>query len=275
MGIISGPFFINLIPSESVKNLGFINDFSLAYIAFAAGSELYLKELKHRFKSIVWITFGQLVITFVMGSVAIYLLAEYIPFMQDMTVQSQVAVALLAATIFVARSPSSAIAVINEMRAKGPFTQTALGVTVLKDVLVIVLFAICFAFGDALITGEELKLGFIFLLLVELAFSFGIGFLVGKLLATILSLKTEAYIKTALILLTGYGVYLIVRGVRDLSLAYLSFEIYLEPLVICIIGSFVVTNFTTYRVRVFQDSQQNQPPCVRCFFYSCRRIVIN
>ncbi len=248
MGIVSGPFFINLIPAESVKNLGFINDFSLAYIAFAAGSELYLKELKHRFKSIVWITFGQLVITFAMGSVAIYLLAEYIPFMQDMTMQSQIAVALLAATIFVARSPSSAIAVINEMRAKGPFTQTALGVTVLKDVLVIVLFAICFAFGDALITGEELKLGFIFLLLAELAFSFGIGFLVGKLLATILSLKTEAYVKTALIMLTGYGVYLMVRGIKDLSLEYLSFEIYLEPLVICIIGSFVVTNFTTYRL---------------------------
>lgn len=248
MGIVSGPFFMNLITTDSVKNLGFVNDFALAYIAFAAGSELYLKELRHRFKSIVWMTFGQLVVTFVLGSLGVYLLASNIPFMQDMSVQSQIAVALMAATIFVARSPSSAIAVINEMRAKGPFTQTALGVTVLKDVLVIVLFAICFAFGDALITGEELKLGFILLLLVELLLSFGIGFLVGKLLSTILSLKAEPPLKTLLILLTGYGVYLMAHYIKDISIQFLPFEVYLEPLVICIIGSFIVTNFTVYRL---------------------------
>lgn len=248
MGIACGPFFMNLITKESVRNLGFINDFSLAYIAFAAGSELYLKELRHRFKSIIWMTFGQLVVTFVLGGFGVYFLASNIPFMQDMPVQSQMAVALLAATIFVARSPSSAIAVINEMRAKGPFTQTALGVTVLKDVLVIVLFAICFAFGDALITGEELKLGFILLLLVELSVLFGMGFLIGRLLTTILSLQAEPAAKTILILFTGYGVYLVAHYVKDISTQYLPFEVYLEPLVICIIGSFIVTNFTAFRL---------------------------
>ena len=40
----------------------------------------------------------------------------------------------------VARSPASAIAVIKEMRAKGPFTSTLLGVTVLCDVAVLLAF---------------------------------------------------------------------------------------------------------------------------------------
>lgn len=248
MGAISGPFFINLIPLESVKNLGFINDFSLAYIAFAAGSELYLKELRQRFKSIVWMTLGQLVITFLIGSVAIFLLAEYMPFMANMPTYSKVAVAILGGTIFVARSPSSAIAVINEMRAKGPNTQTALGVTVLKDVLVIILFAICFALSGTLIMGDELKFGFIVLLLFELILSFVFGFLVGKALAAILALNVESYIKTVFILLLGYGVYVMTHYLKTLSHEFFAFEIYVEPLLICIIGSFIVTNFTSYRL---------------------------
>lgn len=248
MGVVSGPFFINLIPADSVKNLGFINDFSLAYIAFAAGAELYLKELRNRFKSIVWMTFGQLVVTFVLGSLSIYFLADFIPFMTEMGVASKIAIAILGGTIFVARSPSSAIAVINEMRAKGPNTQTALGVTVVKDVLVIILFAICFALSETLITGKELKLGFIAFLLFELALSFGLGFLVGKLLTAILAMTTESYLKTVLILLVGYGVYLISHYCKLWSLDIIGIELYLEPLLICIIGSFVVVNFTAYRL---------------------------
>ncbi len=58
--------------------------------------------------------------------------------MSEMDTSSKIAVSILFGTIFVARSPSSAIAVINEMRANGPFTKTVMGVTVLKDVLVII-----------------------------------------------------------------------------------------------------------------------------------------
>ena len=50
---------------------------------------------------------------------------------------SRIAVAMLAGAILVARSPSSAIAIVNALRAKGPFPQTALGVTVIMDVVVI------------------------------------------------------------------------------------------------------------------------------------------
>ena len=45
-------------------------------------------------------------------------------------------VALFSGVIAVARSPASALAVIRETRAGGPFTQTVLGVTMVSDVLV-------------------------------------------------------------------------------------------------------------------------------------------
>ena len=79
-----------------------------------------------------------------------------------------------------ARSPSSAIAIINEMRAKGRFTRTAISVTVIKDVLVILLFAICLSVANNLVEGVELNYVFLIELAVELSVTFVIGILLAK-----------------------------------------------------------------------------------------------
>ncbi|MEA3446093.1 MAG: cation:proton antiporter, partial [Bacteroidota bacterium] len=187
IGIIAGPFVLQLVEGAAIEKLSFVNETALAFIAFAAGSELYLLELRSRFKSIKWMTFGQLVVTFVLSSVAVFLLAPYIPFIAGMSVNGKIAVAILTATIFVARSPSSAIAIINEVRAKGPFTQTSIGVTVVTDVLVIILFTLCFSITNTLTTGQDFDYSSIYRLAIDLALSFGLGIGLGKLIALFFS----------------------------------------------------------------------------------------
>ena len=59
-----------------------------------------------------------------------------------------VVVAMLCAVVAIARSPSSAIAVVTELQADGPFTQTMLGVTMVTDVLVILLFTAAAKLGE-------------------------------------------------------------------------------------------------------------------------------
>ena len=63
-GILVGPYGLKLITNKAVENLHFVNEISLAFIAFAAGAELYIKELRKSFRSIVWNTLGQFIITF-------------------------------------------------------------------------------------------------------------------------------------------------------------------------------------------------------------------
>ena len=247
MGILCGPFILNLISSESTSRLTFVNDFSLALIALAAGSELYLKELRSRFRSIRWMTIGQLVITFIISSILIFLISDLIPFLSGFRATEKFAVAILISTIFVARSPVTLIAVINELRAKGPFTRTTLGVTVLIDVLVIILFAITFSLSNTLLTGTDFNFYYFLLLILELAISFGIGILLGKFLEFILKRSISTTIKAIMILFTGYGIYLLSHFVRLLGEHYFSLNFYIEPLLVCIIGSFMVTNFTRYR----------------------------
>lgn len=274
LGVVVGPYILNLIPKEAIGKIQFVNDFALAYIAFAAGAELYLKDLRSRLKSIAWNTFGQLAVTFLFSGMAIFALTSQIPFMAQMPVSLQVAVSLLIASIFVARSPSSAIAIIHELRAKGPFTQTVMGVTVIKDVLVIILFAICVSVARNLIGNHPFDLIGISILVGELLLSVILGLVLGKIVHWILGFALSSPIKAAMILLLGYGVFVFAHGVQEWSLTLIGTELFFEPLLICIIASFMVTNYSNFRPE-FQFIIHRLGPYIYIAFFTLTGIMIS
>jgi len=247
-GIITGPYILGLIPLDAISEISYVNDISLAFIAFAAGSELYLKELRNRFNSILWNTVGQLVVTFLLSSIAVYFMADFIPFMSELPSTSKFAIAILAGTMFVARSPSSAIAIINEIRAKGPFTQTVLGVTVVIDVLVIILFAICLEISSSLVIGNPVNLMLVIMIIIEVAMAFFLGWLLSKILTLILSFKIQTKVKSFMVLAVGWGTFAFSHFFKVFSDSRFGEEIHFEPLLICIVGSFLITNYSKYRV---------------------------
>lgn len=246
-GLICGPYVLEFLSSESVLRLNFVNDLSLAFIALAAGNELYLKDIRSQFKSIAWNVFGQLVVTFVFSALAVFWLASYIPFMQEMPALAKTAVAILLATIFVARSPSSAMAVINEMRAKGPFTQMSIGVTVIKDVLVILLFAICFSVSRLLISGKDIDPTFLLILLAELLVAVGMGYVLDKLIRLVFSVRVHSFPKGIAVLILGYGVFYLNHWISDATTPWISNGFHFEPLLSCITASFLLTNYSRFR----------------------------
>ena len=267
-GILAGSDGFGLIPYENTKHLNFLNEISLAFIAFAAGSELYLKEIRGQFKSILWNTLGQLVITFAIGVLGVFLASEYIPFMVDMNFAEKISVGILMATIFVARSPSSAIAVINELRAKGPFTKTAIGVTVFKDVLVIVLFAVCFALAKTFLSGEPFSLISLIYLLIELVASFALGRFLGIVIKWFFKFKINKYLKVIILISLGYSVYLFANWLGGFTVQdhILGHKFYIEPLLICIMGSYYVTNYSTYRPEFINILHETGPIVYIVFF---------
>ena len=267
IGIISGPFVLKLIPGESLSQLSFINDISLSFIAFAAGAELYLAELKGRMKSIKWMTFGQLFFTFTLSAISIYYLSDRIPFMAEFSNEVKFSISILIGVIFVARSPVSAIAIINEMRAKGPFVKTAIGVTVVKDVLVIILFTLCFAISDALISGIDIDVLLIVILIGELLLSFLLGWLLGKLMNFVLGLNLSTNSKSVLLIFLGYLSFYLAHQLHQQSESLFGFHIYIEPLLICILASFYVVNYGSYR-REFNDIIEKVVPKIYILFFT-------
>ena len=265
-GAVAGPFVLDLISKNALDHLKFIDEMALAYIAFAAGSELYLSELRSRFKSIVWVTAGSVVFPFVFGVTALFLIADWVPFMEEMSGSERLAIGLMGGAIMVARSPSSAIAIVNELRAKGPFTKTVLGVTVVTDIVVIILFAEAVSFADTLLTGVGISFASIELLGFELLLAFVLGYVVGQILKLILRLKIDMYFKAGLILLTGLSIFVFTVELRHYTHENLPYEIFLEPLLIAMIGSFVVVNYTPHRAEFTEILEKIGGPIIVLFF---------
>ncbi|NOX35614.1 MAG: cation:proton antiporter [Deltaproteobacteria bacterium] len=265
-GIIAGPFVLGLIPSGAISNLRFVDEISLGFIAFSAGGELYINELKTRLKTIAWITICLVFCTFSLTGLTIFFVSGFIPFMKTMPVSAKIAVSILAGAILVARSPSSAIAIVNELRAKGPFTQIVLGVTMIMDVVVILLFAANSSVADALLSGLDFNFGFILLMVSEIGVSVFIGYLVSKIIFMILLLPVQKYLKTGFILLTGYLVFILSLRVRQATHDIFFVEVLLEPLLICMVAGFLVSNTSKIRKEFLKILYDVSLPVYVAFF---------
>jgi Trk K+ transport system NAD-binding subunit/Kef-type K+ transport system membrane component KefB len=265
-GVMVGPYVLNLVDQASVVNLRFIDNIALAFIAFAAGSELYLKELRSRLRSIGFITTGLVLTTFTLVTLTVLLLANYIPFMADMPLVGKVAVAIMAGAILVARSPSSAIAIIKELRARGPFTKTVLGVTVIMDVVVIILFALNSSVADALLTGVELDIVFILLVGGEIILSLVLGYVLSLVLRLIFSLRVSTAYKYIMMLVVGYGVFVLSGWIREQTGEHFVVEIFIEPLLTCMVAGFLVANFHAIRIEFLKAIEDIGPRVYIVFF---------
>jgi SAM-dependent methyltransferase len=51
-GIMAGPYVLKIVSPEKIAKLRFVDELALAYIAFAAGSELVVRQIKSRLKAI-------------------------------------------------------------------------------------------------------------------------------------------------------------------------------------------------------------------------------
>jgi Kef-type K+ transport system membrane component KefB/Trk K+ transport system NAD-binding subunit/mannitol/fructose-specific phosphotransferase system IIA component (Ntr-type) len=265
-GMVVGPYVLKIVTPVQVAQLRFVDELALAYIAFAAGSELVLRQIKSRLKAIRYSTIGQVASAFFIGSLAFFLLSGRIPFAEAMPLAHRAAIALLAGAILVARSPSSAIAVVNELRAKGPFTKTALGVTVIMDVVVITLFSICVSIAGTVLADQRFNLRFVVILLFELALSLVLAWLLSRVLRLILARRWYRGIKTACIVTSGLGIFVLSTTFLHFSQAHLAFEIRLEPMLVCMLAGFLTANTGPYRTELMKVLHDIGPAIYIAFF---------
>jgi Trk K+ transport system NAD-binding subunit/predicted Kef-type K+ transport protein len=265
-GMLAGPFVLDIVHQPAIGRLWYIDEVSLAVIAFAAGGEFYLKELRSRLRNIAWTTAGLTLATFTLGSTTVFLLADFIPFMRAMPTSARFGIAALAGAILVARSPSSAIAVVHELRARGPFTKTILGVTIVMDSVVIILFAINSSLADALMTQLGFDARLVGLLTAELVLSVVVSAAVALVLDFILGRHIRAEVKVGLILVTGYLMFVLSSTVRRFTHDHLTFEVFLEPLLIGMLAGFFVVNWSQYRAEFLRILTDIGPAIYVVFF---------
>lgn len=246
-GALAGPFVLDILSESASTDLRFVDEVSLAVIALVAGAELLLAQLRPRFKAIGATVGGILLFGYFVLASAIYLMAPLLPFTAEFESGPRLALALLGAAVLLALSPPSTIAVIKEVQARGRFTRTVLGVTVLMDVAIIVLFAAMTSVASPLLQGSNLDLSFLGVLAVDLTSALVIGIAFGLLISSLLSTRFPLIPKTLIVLALGFGVYELADWVRVSSVDWVGFEVYIEPLLISLIAGLYVANFSGHR----------------------------
>lgn len=231
VGLLVGPHLTGLCTKDMLLAAQAVEGIAVALIALTAGGEIRLDWVRRQARPLALITVTELVIVAV-GVLGVILLARAVlPFMPADDPLKAGIIALVFGAIAVSSSPLVTIAVIAENRSQGPLTRAVLGVTILKDVCVIVLFAVVLtvakkALGEA---SGHVSLG--------LTLTRELG---GSLLAGVVF---------------GQGISLFLRHVgRDtpvfvlavcLAIWQLSSALGLESLLIALTAGFWVENFST------------------------------
>ena len=185
VGILAGPSISGLVSVEAVEELALIDSFALALIALMAGGELKLSRLRPHARNILYVT---LVVTAVVWggmTVLIVLISPLVPFLSALPFSGTLAVGLILGIWAANSSPDLTVAVIEETHASGPLADVVLGVTIVKDVVVIVLFTLTMALVAPLLNpGEQLNSH----ALVELAREVGGALVLGAGLGWVFSI---------------------------------------------------------------------------------------
>ena len=158
---------MGLLPAPAVTDLQLIDNFAMALIAMLAGGELQLKSLRPQAKTIGLVTVVVTGVVWVGVSVAVVAVSPLVPFLDALPLGGMVAVALLLGVWAANSSPDLTVAVIEERHAQGPLVEVILGVTIVKDVFVIVLFTLTLALVTPLLDPAQPFSGAALLTLAE------------------------------------------------------------------------------------------------------------
>ncbi|NUQ21787.1 MAG: hypothetical protein HOQ09_12635 [Gemmatimonadaceae bacterium] len=187
-GVLFGPSVFNTVTTDAIGELRPVSSLAIALIAYLAGAELRWNEVRQRGATIAKILTAELTLGFIALSAVLVALGDRLPFLQDTSGASRLAFAVLFGAIAVVHSPAVVMALLSETRAGGPVARTTLGVVLVSDVVVVVLFSTVLAVARAVVppTGANvagLSLGVI---VWELAGAVLVGALLGAAVAVYL-----------------------------------------------------------------------------------------
>ncbi len=242
-GIFLGPDVMSYFSQESVESLVFIDELALTYIALSAGLELRMEDLRKQVNIITSLTISIPLFVFAGTFFLIYLTGPALGILPTLPLKQTAILAALMGTIAIARSPSSTIAVIKETKAKGAFSETVLGVTVVMDILVIVLFSIFLSLAEA-VTTTEAHSAFA-PLWVMLPLEIFLSFLAGLGLAWFMSYYSRR-VKADRTFFLLCSAFLVTRLSSEFSHqleAMAGLSLHLEPLLICMSAGFFLQNY--------------------------------
>jgi Kef-type K+ transport system membrane component KefB len=244
IGLITGPYCLNLIPLEVIESFSIIPEIALGFIAFSIGAEFKLSYLKKVGKTPIIIA-----ITEAFGAVLfvdIILIAT----------GNEVAFSIVLGAIAAATAPAATLMVVRQYKAKGPVTDTLLPVVAIDDAVALMAFGLSVAIAKTIDSKEAVSLSATILEpVIEI-----IGALIfGAILGVIIKYLTGWF--------TGRGNRLSVTFAMVLLCIGISNMVGFSALLACMAMSAVYVNISNVSNIVFEQTDRVTPPIFMLFFF--------
>jgi Kef-type K+ transport system membrane component KefB len=252
------PFDKGILNDQVLEQLSLFDTLAVAVISLTAGGEIKLEGLKKGLRAISGIIAGQVVATVVLVTSFFWLISGAVPMValpgiQGLPMAAALAVGAMVASVSLVSSPAATIAVIMESRAAGPMTRNVLSAVVLKDVVVVVAFAVAVRIASEQIGVTAMEGGLAAYLLTHIVFSILFGaVVVGGLMALYIR-----YVNQELLIFVVGVVYLV---------AYITGVLGWDPILVFLAAGFGVTNFSKTGHRLIETLERLSLPVYVVFF---------
>lgn len=230
-GLLSGPSVFNIIQEAQVEQLRLVNGLALALIAMHAGCEFTKEMLQKNFKSLFFATGAHILIIGLGVTLLLLLMQDHIHFLKDYSLYPMAALSGLFAGVAISKSPAAVVAVLGETKIRNKLSDHALGIVVILDVVVLMLFALLLAVAtSSLDPSQVLSWSSLVPLFGEIVASIAAGTFFGLFIIGYFWLIGRNNV--FFIMAISYGVTAIC--------AYLHYD----TLLVFVVAGFVVTNFS-------------------------------
>lgn len=253
IGFIFGPAWLGFVRADEVRTLEFIADAAVALIAFSAGSELVLGELRAQARRLARLAVGGIGLPFAAVTAVILALSPWFPIARHQPIGNVVAMAVVLGTCAAAFSPAATIAIMDETGARGPFARGILNLTVIGDVLLMFLLTIALELARPVAQAGTVDVGAVLTALIGIGASIGAGLVLGWVVSRYLHAVRR---DTAL--------FLVALAVVTAEAARL---LHLEALLIALAAGFYLENFSPVEgERLRAELRRGSRPVYTVFF---------
>lgn len=259
-GLVLGDAGLSIIHHEMSESLQIVTDVALGLIALTIGGEFSFSKLKRMGSEVVILTAAQILLTLISVTLALWIFKLSLPF------------ALMLGAIATATAPAATVAIVQSLRAHGPFVDRLYGIVALDDAGAVIIFGIVFAVvssilggdaasgaavGEAVIHGAHAAasgLSVVWGALKEILLSIFIGAIAGWVIHALARKKNHT------------GELMIISLGWIFLLTAISIVFHLSPLLSNMAAGLVLINMSPRNHRIFRNLEPLTPPIYALFF---------
>lgn len=246
-GLFLGDSALGLVSEDAGEGLSIITKIALGLIALTIGGEFYWVKLKRSGAAIAVITLVQILASFGLAAGSLVLAGMAVP------------IALILGAIATATEPAATIAIVQGLRARGPFVDYLYGIVALDDAGAVIAFGVVFAVVSGLlgVAGGSAALGpgaAVLGAVGEVLFSV----LLGAVTGLVIHLIVRRLRSTGEIVLISLGTLFVATALADV--------LHLSELLANMAAGAVIINLNPRNHRIFEALRPLTPPIYALFF---------